>query len=53
MAHLEMSDYYAAADDLTTFLQIYPESKWADSARRQLDITRAILEDLPALIESG
>ena len=53
MAYLEMTDYRAAADDLEIFLKIYPDSRWADSARRQLEIARAILADLPALVESG
>jgi regulator of sirC expression with transglutaminase-like and TPR domain len=53
MAHLEMTDYHAAADDLEIFLKIYPESRWADSARRQLEIVRAILDEMPLLIDSG
>jgi outer membrane protein assembly factor BamD (BamD/ComL family) len=53
MAHLEMTDYHAAADDLEIFLKIYPESRWADSARRQLEIVRAILDEMHLLIDSG
>lgn len=46
MAHYHGADYHAAASDFERFLEIAPESMWAETAFIQLHMMRSIIEDL-------
>lgn len=47
MAYLQLSEFQAAAQDLSTYLQKAPNNRWTHSANLQLDSLRVILKDLP------
>lgn len=53
MAYEQLGDYQAAAEDLEAFLAQYPNSKWVNNAARQLELLRAILEEMPPLLNSS
>lgn len=47
MAYYQGADYEAAANDFEQFLEIAPESEWAEAAFVQLHMMRSIIDDLP------
>jgi regulator of sirC expression with transglutaminase-like and TPR domain len=50
MAYMQLSEYRAAAEDLTRYLAQAPGNRWTHSARLQLDSLHIILKDSPGLM---
>jgi regulator of sirC expression with transglutaminase-like and TPR domain len=53
MAYQALGDYEQAVQDLETFLQTAPTSRYAANAERQLRLLQAIVAELPRQLPDG